>query len=312
MRTMTGFPAWAVDGFVVFALVYLAGSLELVEPFQRYLVPETLPKYSYPFLASSNVSVPTWTLPFLGVFLPLGIIASVAAFTGSSWLEIRRACAGLCVSVSLGWAITNLLKVSIGGYRPDFLYRCWPDGNVAWASPGVPACVPTNPRDVLEGRKSFPSGHSSMSFSGLGFAALYATAKLGVFSPYDYSMSGTHPKDRATMLRIVCAWWPLALATWVAVSRWRDYWHHSEDVICGSALGLLTSYVAWMVKQPLAGTRGGTRREGRDYEGREYAPMGPDGGEGSADEDGVTRMIRRPSSSMSLSDSARMDRMEGR
>ena len=43
---MTGFPAWAVDGFVVFALVYLAGSLELVEPFQRYLVPETLPKYS--------------------------------------------------------------------------------------------------------------------------------------------------------------------------------------------------------------------------------------------------------------------------
>ena len=35
MRTMTGFPAWAVDGFVVFALVYLAGSLELVEPFRR-------------------------------------------------------------------------------------------------------------------------------------------------------------------------------------------------------------------------------------------------------------------------------------
>ena len=148
---MTGFTAWAVDGFVVFALVYLAGSLELVEPFQRYLVPETLPKYSYPFLASSNVSVPTWTLPFIGVFLPLGIIASVAAFTGSSWLEIRRACAGLCVSVSLGWAITNLLKVSIGGYRPDFLYRCWPDGNVAWASPGVPACVPHEPAGRARG-----------------------------------------------------------------------------------------------------------------------------------------------------------------
>ena len=37
----TGPPAWAVDASIVFALVYLAGSLELVEPFERYLVPET-------------------------------------------------------------------------------------------------------------------------------------------------------------------------------------------------------------------------------------------------------------------------------
>ena len=169
-----------MDASIVFALVYLAGSLELVEPFERYLVPETLPKYSYPF--TTDQSVPTWTLPFLGVFIPLGLIASVAAFTGAGWLEIRRSIAGLCVSVSLGWAVTNLLKVSIGGYRPDFLYRCWPDGNVAWASPGVPACTPINPRHVIEGRKSFPSGHSSMSFSGLAYAAACATAKLEIFS----------------------------------------------------------------------------------------------------------------------------------
>ena len=93
----TGPPAWAVDASIVFALVYLAGSLELVEPFERYLVPETLPKYSYPF--TTDQSVPTWTLPFLGVFIPLGLIASVAAFTGAGWLEIRRSIAGLCVSV---------------------------------------------------------------------------------------------------------------------------------------------------------------------------------------------------------------------
>ena len=286
----TGPPAWAVDASIVFALVYLACSLELVEPFERYLVPETLPKYSYPF--TTDQSVPTWTLPFLGVFIPLGLIASVAAFTGAGWLEIRRSIAGLCVSVSLGWAVTNLLKVSIGGYRPDFLYRCWPDGNVAWASPGVPACTPINPRHVTEGRKSFPSGHSSMSFSGLAYAAAYATAKLEIFSPYDYGVFGVHPRDRASVLRMAFAWWPLALATYVALSRWRDYWHHSEDVICGSLLGVSSAYLGWVTKQPLAGTgargAGVLRREGRDY-----APIGAETGEGSAD-------------------SARLDRMEGR
>ena len=149
---------------------------------------------------------PTWTLP-LGVFILLGLIASIAAFTGAGWLRSGGP-SRVCGALPLGWAVT-IFKVSIAGYRPDF-HRCWPDGNVAWASPGVPACTPTNPRHVIEGRKSFPSGHSSMSFSGLAYAAAYATAKLEIFSPYDYGVSGVHPRDRASMLRMAFAWWPLA------------------------------------------------------------------------------------------------------
>ena len=191
--------------------------------------------------------------------------------------------------MSLGWALTNLLKVSIGGYRPDFLYRCWPDGNVAWASPGVPACTPINPRHVIEGRKSFPSGHSSMSFSGLAYAAAYATAKLEIFSPYDYGVSGVHPRDRASMLRMAFAWWPLALATYVALSRWRDYWHHSEDVICGSLLGASSAYLGWVTKQPL--------------EARELAGPGFCSKKGE-----ITRRLGRRAAKGA--DSARLDRME--
>ena len=35
-----------------------------------------------------------------------------------------------------------------------------------------------------------------MSFSGLAYAGAYATAKLEIFSPYDYVVSGVHPRDR--------------------------------------------------------------------------------------------------------------------
>ena len=46
---------WDVIG--MFMLSFLGIYLEFQAPFERYLVPEFLPRYSYPFVANS---VPTW------------------------------------------------------------------------------------------------------------------------------------------------------------------------------------------------------------------------------------------------------------
>ena len=58
--------------------------------------------------------------------------------------------------------------------------------------------APTQARDVLEGRKSFPSGHTSMSFAGLAYASIYMTARLRVFAPPDAT--------EASMWRMAVSW----------------------------------------------------------------------------------------------------------
>lgn len=51
----------------------------------------------------------------------------------------------------------------MGRPRPNFFYRCFPDGVVHWKDIGTnglhePECHPTDARDVIDGYKSFPSG----------------------------------------------------------------------------------------------------------------------------------------------------------
>ena len=210
--------------------------------------------------------------PILGIFIPLAIILLVARTHGNA-LETRRAAAGLCLAVALGFAVTNFIKNGVGAFRPDFVARCWPDGEITWASHGVPDCRPTRPRDVMEGRKSFPSGHASMSFSGLSYASAYAAARLGVFST-----AREGPVVGVGAARAAAAWAPLALAAAVSISRTQDYWHHLEDVAWGGIIGISCAGVAWAQNDPsrrrAAKTRFGTRdKDGDDgFESTRWRP----------------------------------------
>lgn len=85
------------------------------------------------------------------------------------------------MSVAMAYAVTNAQKNSVGAFRPDFAARCWANGDITWASPGIPTCRLLKPRTVMEGRNSFPSGHASMAFSGLGDLSIYMTARQGLF-----------------------------------------------------------------------------------------------------------------------------------
>ena len=75
-------PSWVWDLVGVVLLSMLGIFLEFQAPFERYLVAEYLPRYSYPYVA--NPSVPDWTLPVLGIFLPLGVILVVARLSHRS------------------------------------------------------------------------------------------------------------------------------------------------------------------------------------------------------------------------------------
>lgn len=80
---------------------------------------------------------------------------------------------GLFVALMLTSLLTDIVKNAAGRPRPDLISRCKPargtpnNALVAWS-----VCTEANQHILQEGWRSFPSGHSSFSFAGLGYLYL--------------------------------------------------------------------------------------------------------------------------------------------
>lgn len=76
--------------------------------------------------------------------------------------------------------ITDLIKNAVGRPRPDLLDRCQAmAGTPIDILVDVAVCTQQNKHKLDEGFRSFPSGHSSMAFAGLGFLSLWLAGQLG-------------------------------------------------------------------------------------------------------------------------------------
>ena len=205
---------------------------------------------------------------------------------------------------------TEGMKNLFGKPRPDLLSRCNPDvANLAQYIVGgigdgaqegnflvsAAICTQTDKGILSDGFASFPSGHSSFSFAGLTYLALYLCSKLRFSIPYllPYSHSseaiaaGTafssdtnssndkeavayrHQAAAPPLTTLILPLIPVGLAVYISSTRYSDFRHHGFDIIFGALMGFVFAWTAFrLYHMPIrraAGWSWGPRGEGRAF-----------------------------------------------
>ncbi|KAF1832781.1 acid phosphatase/Vanadium-dependent haloperoxidase [Decorospora gaudefroyi] len=203
----------------------------LAEPFHRMFFLDNL-SIGYPHAQVERVPVP-WLFVYAGA-VPLAMLVTWALLVRPGSHKAHVTILGWFISMLLTMFITDVIKNAVGRPRPDLVARCKP-------APGTPAhqlvtyevCTETDHHILHDGWRSFPSGHSSFSFSGLGYLALFIAGQCHVYRP------------RAGLARVLLALAPLLGAALIAISRCEDYRHDVYDVSVGSVLGMAVAHYTY-------------------------------------------------------------------
>jgi diacylglycerol diphosphate phosphatase/phosphatidate phosphatase len=113
-----------------------------------------------------------WSVVYAGI-VPLIILTLWAIFFRPGAHKYHVTVLGLLVTLAVSSFITDLIKNAVGRPRPDLLDRCKPNrGTPDHKLVTFAICSQSNQHILDEGWRSFPSGHSSFAFGGLGYLAL--------------------------------------------------------------------------------------------------------------------------------------------
>ncbi|KAJ3414984.1 hypothetical protein HDV05_005815 [Chytridiales sp. JEL 0842] len=292
LRYLLGWWTWGYIGdyLTLIATITISQVLDNRPPFERPFDP--LDK------EISNPNVPNIVtntqLVLIGLMSPILISAFVSAVrvlytlrfgqSNRSGPAIRKATVirqalqewhtfliGHLLSLVITNLFTNLTKSWAGRLRPDFLDRCKYD-------PITRQCT-GNPNVIEEGRKSFPSGHASITFSAAAFLSLYLASIFQLWQFHSASPRGAivpllsreerlaaatgggqqgvrrcrranaYPvTGRAWML--VFALLPFLPAIYVGITRTQQYIHHPTDVIAGAIIGIVAALITHFSRVP--------------------------------------------------------------
>ncbi|KIX95397.1 uncharacterized protein Z520_08914 [Fonsecaea multimorphosa CBS 102226] len=262
------------------------------------------PNISYPY-HDDTVTVPV--LIVVSVIAPVVITAAISLlfvpgptvhrstpkaliWRRKLW-EWNAAWMGLGVAVAGAFVITEGLKDLAGKPRPCLLAVCDPDlspeairrhqvgglgTSLQSATPIVVdwhICRTTDQSRLRDAFASWPSGHSSFSWSGLLYLTLFICSKFAVQIPFlspssevgrrmsavdeeedqlgkeSINTSSSHqrvypPRNQAAappIYLLIIAFIPIAVAMFISVSRYFDNRHAGFDIISGSVLGIFTA-----------------------------------------------------------------------
>ncbi|GMI63416.1 LIPID PHOSPHATE PHOSPHATASE 3, lipid phosphate phosphatase 3 [Hibiscus trionum] len=217
------------DWLILLLLVVIEVILYIIHPFYRFVGKDMMEDVRYPFKSNT---VPVWAVPMYAILLPM-MIFLIVYIRRRDVYDLHHAVLGLLFSILVTAVITDSIKNAVGRPRPDFFWRCFPDGKDAYDQWGNVMCH-GDKGVIKEGHKSFPSGHTSWSFAGMCFLSLYLSGKIKVFD------------RRGHVAKLCVVFLPLLVASLVGISRVDDYWHHWQDVFAGGLIGLVVSTFCYL------------------------------------------------------------------
>ncbi|KAI7873058.1 phosphatidic acid phosphatase type 2/haloperoxidase [Spinellus fusiger] len=230
------------DWLLVIVMTAVFFAIDAIPPYHRKF---SLQDKTIMFPYAVHETVPVWLLVIVCFLVPIATIACISLGMRRSLYDFHSGILGLCLGLSLTIMLTDIIKITAGRARPDMLDRCQPllgaTDPILGLTDYTVCTTPANSAIMMDGFKSFPSGHSSFSFAGLGFLSFYLAGKIGLFDERGHTWKGF----------VFAA--PLAGAALVAISRTRDYRHHWQDVLVGGALGLSAAYFAYRQYYPTLG-----------------------------------------------------------
>ncbi|XP_042460671.1 lipid phosphate phosphatase 2-like [Zingiber officinale] len=207
-------------------ILLLLGGLEFLfyelDPFHRFVGRDMMTDLNYPL---KRTTIPFWAVPIIAVFVPCLVFLAVYLRRKDVY-DLHHAVLGILYSVLVTGMLTDGLKDAVGRPRPDFYWRCFPDGRAVYDDITARALCHGPKNSVDDGYKSFPSGHASWSFAGLGFFSWYLAGKIRAFD------------RRGHVAKLCLVMLPLSAATVVSITLVNDYMHHWDDVFAGGLLGL--------------------------------------------------------------------------
>lgn len=239
---------YILDWIVILIMGGIALCFEFLKPFTRYYFANDM-SISYPH---KDDTVPSWTLVPISFGVPLVVVvaSTLALHRGrrSEIAHLHHALLALLMSLVSTLMLTQIVKVTVGRLRPDFISRCVPEDPSQNNSP----CTNKDIALIEEGRKSFFSGHASSAFSGLTFLSFYIIGEylFSYFSARGFHGTVQNGTQKAKIVRIPTVIYftaaiPLMFALLIAISRVSDYKHHWQDVLVGSLVGFLFAYFSY-------------------------------------------------------------------
>ncbi|KAH8172344.1 PAP2 superfamily protein [Sarocladium implicatum] len=247
-------------GFVVLLVIWVMTFL-FIKPFHRMFFINDM-AIAFPHAEHERVTV---AMSFVySLFVPLIILVAYNFISRSSAAKHEVTYLSFGISVVMSGVITDIIKNGVGRPRPDLLARCQPAENT---KPNVLVTIDVCTREdghvLQDGWRSFPSGHSSFAFAGLGFLSLFIAGQFHVFR---YSTGG---RDLSRTLLFLA---PLVGAAMIAISRCEDYRHDVYDVCTGSLLGMTVAY--WSYRRHWPGLSSPSSDEPHPAPGQDNSQLG--------------------------------------